>query len=412
MKKVIEFKVEGEKWENAQTKAFNKLNKTAKIDGFRPGKAPRNIFEKKYGKNDIYLDAADELIHERYHEIIEKENIIPVLEPKIDIVKVSDEELEVKFTFIVKSPVKLGKYKDLNVKKDTVKVTKKEIEHEIEHLLEHYAEIAEKDGKIEQGDIAIIDFEGFKDDGVAFDGGKAENYQLEIGSNTFIPGFEEGLIGLEKGSTKDLELTFPEDYQSEELKGQKVVFKVKVNDIKTRTVPTLNKEFFEDLDMEGIKTKEDLENMISDEIKAKKEMDADNKYVDNLLEEAAKNMEVTIDDEIVEDELSRMYENMLDRLAMQGLNEDIYLKYANTTKDKILESMRPEAINRVKYRYLLEEIIKEEKINITDEQVLKDAEEMAKKYNMTKEEFLKEIGGLDVLKYELNMRKAIEVMKK
>ena len=410
MKKVINLKVENEKWESAQEKAFNKLNKKASIDGFRPGKAPRNIFEKKYGAQEILLEAADMLIHEKYHDIIENDKILPVIEPKIDIVEVTKEKMEVNFTFITKSEVKLGKYKNLKAKKAKVKVEKEEIEHEIEHLLQHYAEMVTKEGKVEKGDIAIIDFEGFKD-GVAFDGGKAENYSLEIGSNSFIPGFEDGLVGLSIGEEKDLELTFPEDYMAEELKGQKVVFKVKVNEIKTRNVPELNDEFFEDLAIEGIKSKEDLEKMFTEEITARKEMEAENKYIDELLEEASNNMEVEIEDELIDDEVSRMYEQFLDKIAMQGLTEDIYFKYTNTTKEDVLKEMRPEGERRIKYRYLLEAIIKEEKIEITDEEASNEALELAKKYNMSKEDFLNELGGLEMLKYDMTMRKAIESMK-
>ena len=410
MKKVINYKVEGEQWTNAQDKAFEKLNKTAKIDGFRPGHAPKNIFIKKYGEQEILLEAADELIKEKYSDILVKDKIMPVVEPKVEPVSITKDAMEVNFTFVVKSEVKLGEYKDLKVKKETVKVTKEEIEHEIEHLLEHYAEVEEKDGKIEFGDTAIIDFEGFKD-GVAFEGGKGENYPLEIGSNSFIPGFEEGLIGLSKGEEKDLELTFPENYMAEDLKGQKVVFKVKINDVKTRVIPELNKEFFEDLNMEGVTNKEELTKMMEEQIKADKEMHAENKYVDDVLEAAAKNMTVELDEELTEEEENRMYEDFLDKLAMQGLTEEIYLKYANTTKEDILKEMHPEAEKRVKYRYLLEAVIKAEKIKTTDKEAEKEAENYAKKYNTTKEEFIKQLGSLDVLKYELNMRKAIDVMK-
>lgn len=410
MKKVINYKVEGEQWINAQDKAFEKLNKTAKIDGFRSGHAPKNMFIKKYGEQEILLEAADELIKEKYSDIIVKDKIMPVVEPKVEPVSITKDAMEVNFTFVVKSEVKLGEYKDLKVKKDAVKVTKEEVEHEIEHLLEHYAEIEEKDGKIEFGDTAIINFEGFKD-GVAFEGGKGENYPLEIGSNSFIPGFEEGLIGLSKGEEKDLELTFSENYMSEELKGQKVVFKVKINDVKTRVIPELNKEFFDDLNMEGVTNKEELTKMMEEQIKADKEMRAENKYVDDVLEAAAKNMTVELDEELTAEEENRMYEDFLDKLAMQGLTEDIYLKYANTTKEDILKEMHPEAEKRVKYRYLLEAVIKAENIKTTDKEAEKEAEDYAKKYNTTKEEFIKQLGSLDVLKYELNMRKAIDVMK-
>lgn len=410
MKKVINFKTENEQWVKAQDKAFNKLNKTAKIDGFRPGKAPRNVFEKKYGEKEILLEAADNLVREKYLDIIKEAKEMPIIEPKIDLVNITKEQLEVNFTLIVKSEVKLGQYKNLKAKKDSVKVTKEEIEHEIHHLQEHYAEMVEKDGIIENGDTAIIDYEGFKND-VAFEGGKAENYSLEIGSNTFIPGFEEGLIGMKKGEEKDLKLTFPKDYHAEELKGQKVVFKVKVNDVKTKVIPELNKEFFEDLDIENVTNKAELEKMIKEQLTNEKERIAENKYIDSILEEASNNMKVEIDEELITAEEDRMYEDLLNKLAMQGLNEEIYLKYANTTKDAIKGEMKEEATKRIKYRYLLEEVIKEEKITTSDEEIDSKIEEEIKKYNITKEEFLKEIGGLDVYKYDIIMHKAIDVMK-
>ena len=274
----VNYKVEKEEFSNAIDRAFEKLNKKVKIDGFREVKAPRNLFEKKYGKENLYAEAAEELIHNHYHEIMEEGKIIPVVEPRIDLVKADDTGLEVNYIFVTDPEVKLGDYKNLKVKKNKSKVTKEEIEHEISHTLDSYAEMCVKDGKALKGDTVIIDFEGFKD-GVAFEGGKAENYPLELGSNSFIPGFEEGLIGLSKGDTKDLELTFPEDYASDELKGQKVTFKVKINDVKTRKVPELDEEFFKDFGMKDINSKEDLEKMIKEQIQARKDMDDENKYI-------------------------------------------------------------------------------------------------------------------------------------
>jgi len=300
MKKVVTIKVNGQEWTEAQDKAFLKLNKNAKIDGFRPGKAPRKVFEKKYGVGDILSEAMEEIINKKYMEEMIGKKIIPLLQPKLDIVKIDENELEVNITCIVDPEVKLGEYKNLGVKKEKAKVTKEEIEHQIHHILEHYAEVvAKEEGSLEQGDIAIIDFEGFKD-GVAFDGGKGENYSLEIGSHSFIPGFEEGLIGMKKNDTKELKLTFPKDYMAEELKGQEVTFKVKVNEIKQRVVPELTKEFFEDLDMDGVTNKQELENMVKEEIMTQKEADIENKYVDDLLEAASKNMKIEIDEELID----------------------------------------------------------------------------------------------------------------
>lgn len=410
MKNVVKLKVEKDSWKKAQDDAFVKLNKKAKIDGFRPGKAPRSVFEKKYGKQDILYEAADKFINDKYREILSDDKLFPIVEPKVDVKKLDDDSLEVEFIIITEPKVKLGEYKNLGVKKKEAKVSKDEIEHELSHLLERYAEIAEKDGKVENGNIAIIDFKGLKD-GVAFDGGTAENYELEIGSNTFIPGFEEGIIGMKKGEEKDLNLTFPKDYASEELRGQKVVFKVKVNEVKERIVPELNKEFFEDLAMPEVNNEEDLRKTLKDQIKAHKEYHLENEFIDELLEKASANMEIEIDEEIVEAEVHYMYEDFLQKLKMQGITEELYLKYANTTKEKMEESMKEEANKRVKYRYLLKEIIKKEKIKVSDKEAEKEIEDMAKHYNVDKEEVLKEIGNVEYLKNDMAMKKALDVLK-
>ncbi len=410
MKNVVKLKVEKDSWKKAQDDAFVKLNKKAKIDGFRPGKAPRSVFEKKYGKQDILYEAADKFINDKYREILSDDKLFPIVEPKVDVKKLDDDSLEVEFIIITEPKVKLGEYKNLGVKKKEAKVSKDEIEHELSHLLERYAEIAEKDGKVENGNIAIIDFKGLKD-GVAFDGGTAENYELEIGSNTFIPGFEEGIIGMKKGEEKDLNLTFPKDYASEELRGQKVVFKVKVNEVKERIVPEFNEEFFEDLAMPEVNNEEDLRKTLKEQIKAHKEYHLENEFIDELLEKASANMEIEIDEEIVDAEVHYMYEDFLQKLKMQGITEELYLKYANTTKEKIEESMKEEANKRVKYRYLLKEIIKKEKIKVSDKEAEKEIEDMAKHYNVDKEEVLKEIGNIEYLKNDMAMKKALDVLK-
>ncbi len=409
MRKTINFKVSGDEWKKAMDDAFKKLNKDAKIDGFRPGKAPRDVFEKKYGKQEILLEATDTLMQQRYKDIIEKDKIIPIIEPKIEIVKSDEEGLEVNFNIITDPEVKLGEYKNLGVKKDKIEVSKEEIEHEINHIVEHYAELVEKDGKVSSGDIAIIDFEGFID-GKPFDGGKASNYSLEIGSHSFIPGFEEGIIGMNKGDEKDIELTFPKDYHAEDLKGKKVTFKVKVNDIKNRVLPELDKDFFDDLGIEGVTNREELENMVKEEITTEKEYRAKNKFIDALLEAAAKNMEIELEEELVEREVNNMYKQLMDKLKMQGLTEEVYLQYAKTTAEDIKKNMHDEALNRIKYRYLLEAVIKEEKIKVTEKDVDKEALDIASKYGITTDELFKEIDR-DMLKYDLEMRKAIDVLE-
>ena len=404
--------VEGEKWQKAIDKAYEKLSKKVKIDGFRPGKAPKDVFLKKYGKENLMVEAADTLLQELYMDVLkDNEGIELVAQPKVEIKGISEEKLEVMFTLTLRPEIKLGKYTDLGVKKENVKVTEKEIEENIEHMRSHYAENVTKDGKVEKGNIAIIDFEGFKD-GVAFDGGKSENYSLEIGSNTFIPGFEDQVIGMNKGEEKEIKVTFPEDYHAEDLKGAPVVFKVKVNEIKEIKLPEFDKDFFDDLGMEGIDSKESLEKQVKENIKARKDHEAENKYIDDLLEAAAKNAEVEIPEVMIEEEIDRMLKQYEENLMMQGITLEQFYKFTNSDEKALRDQMKEEAGKRIKFRLMLEEIAKKEKIEVSDAEADEEAEKMAAKYKMKKDEFLKQFGGLEMIKYDVKMRNAIEVLKK
>ena len=409
MKQEFNLKVEGKEWGSLQDAAFEKVNKNAKIDGFRPGKAPRSMYEKKYGKQDILFEAADMAIKKEYERLLKDDKLMPVIEPKVDLVKCDDKELEVKFVFVLEPTVKLGKYTNLGVKKEKVKVTKEEVEHRIHHLLEDYAEVMVKESdKVENGDIAIIDFKGMKD-GVAFDGGTAENYSLTIGSNTFIPGFEDAVVGMKRGEEKDIDLTFPEDYMAEELKGQKVVFKVKVNEIKTRVVPKLDKDFFDDLAMEGVTNKEELEHEIEHEIEHQKEHEQEHVYEEKCLDKAASNMVVEICDELVDDEVEHMYNEFMQRMAMQGVTEEMYFQYTKAKKEDITSQMREDALKRLKYRYLLKAIIAEEKIKVTDKETKARIKEMASMYQVDEETILKEVNEENI-KFDLMYTKALDIV--
>lgn len=410
--KEIVIKVEGEKWQQALDKAFKKANAKAKIDGFRPGKAPKEVFLKHYGIESLFMDASNYAVEDAYNQMIEENKDLEIAaQPVLDIRSIDEKYIEYVFTITTKPEVKLGKYKGLDVKKDAVKVTKKEIDEAIDHMREHYKENIVKNGKVEKGDIAIIDFEGFKD-GKAFEGGKGENYSLEIGSNTFIPGFEDQIIGMSAGEEKDINVTFPEDYHAEDLKGAPVVFKVKVNEVKEVKVPELDKEFFEDLGMEGIDTKEALEAQVKENIKTSKDAKAEEKYIEDLLAEIAKNTEIDVPETMVNDETERMVEQFAEHLSMQGINIEQFYQYTNSSKDALKEQYKEEALKRIKYRLILEQVIKAEKIKITDKDVDKEVEELAKKYNMTKEEVKKQYGdNLDYIKYDLEVKKAFEAIK-
>ena len=404
-------KIEGKEWTEAIDKAFAKKQKTVKVDGFRPGKVPRDIFEKRFGKESLFIDAAEMVLQAAYVKAMEESKLVPVVQPAVDLKSLAEDGVEFVFKITTKPEVKVNKYKGLNIKPEKVEVTDEEVNHELGHLLERYTELVTKEeGTVENGDIAIIDFEGFKDD-VAFDGGKGENYSLEIGSHTFIPGFEEQVIGMKVGEEKDLNLSFPEDYGAKDLAGAAVVFKVKVNEIKQKQARELDEDFFEDLAMEGVDSEETLKEEIKNSIQAQKEMDAENNYIDRILEEVSKNVEVDIPEEMVEEEVDRLLERFEEQMKMQGISLDLYYQFTKTTEADLRSQLEKEGYSNVLYRLMLEEIMNLEKIEVTIEEAEKEAEELAKKYEMEKDQFLAQFGGVDMIQYDLEMRKTIELLK-
>ena len=405
MKDLEVVKIEGKEWKDALDKAFQERVKKVNVDGFRKGKVPRDIYEKKFGKESLYFPASDFVVESAYKKALEESKLVPVVQPSVDIKNVDDKGIEFVFKIVVKPEVKIKKYKGLKVKQEKVKVTKEEIEHEMGHILERFTETRTKEnGKVEKGNIAIIDFEGFKD-GKPFAGGKADNYELEIGSNTFIPGFEEQVIGMKLNEEKDINLKFPEDYHAEELKGAPVVFKVKVNDIKEKVERKFDKDLFDDLGIEGVDSKEKLEKHIEKDIIAQKEVDNENKYVEELLEAVSKNVDVDIPEEMVEEEIDRLLERYEEQLKMQGISLDMYYQFTKSSEKDLRSQMEKEAYSHVLYRLMLEELLVIEKVEVKDNEVDKEVDEMAKKYNMKKDEFIKAFGGKDMVKYDLEIRK-------
>ncbi len=412
MKKEFTIEVKGKDWEEALDKAFQKAVKNVKIDGFRKGKAPKEIFLKKYGKESLYLDAADIVLPDAYSKMLEEHKDEElVAQPDITLKSIDDKKVVFNFILTTRPEVKLGKYKGLKVKKEKVEATEDEINATIEQMRSRYAEVMPKEnGTVEDGDTAIIDFEGFRN-GKAFDGGKGENYSLKIGSHTFIPGFEEQLIGMKTGEEKEIEVTFPKDYHSEELKGKKATFKVKVNDVKTTVIPEIGKEFFEDLGMEGVDSLESLKEEIKTHILARKEVDSENKFIDALLDKVCEGLKVEIPEVMTEEEVSRILRQYEENLKMQGLTLQQFYQFTNSDEATLRDQMKEEANKRILARFALEEIAKAEKIEISDEEAEKEAEDLANKYQMKVEDFKKEFGGIEMVKYDMKMRKAIDVLK-
>ena len=401
----ITIKIEGEEWKKALEEAYLENNKKAKIDGFRPGKAPYDVFVKHYGVESLFMDAADKVLQPAYLKAITDSKLVPVVEPKVDLKGVSEKEVEFVFTIITKPELKIKKYEGLKIKKDKLEVKENEIQDEIDRLLEQYAELVIKEGTVEDGDTVIIDYEGSVD-GVPFEGGKAQNQSLVIGSKTFIPGFEEQLIGMEKESKKDINVVFPEDYHAENLKGKEAVFKVKVHEIKTKKNRELDDEFFEDLGMEGVNSVETLKDAIKEHLEAHKKTDIENKFVDDMLDAISKETEVDIPEEMVEDEINHLIKRFEDQLKYQGASLDLYYKLTNSTEEALRSQVEKEAFKNVLYRLILEELVKILKIEVSDEEAKEEIKKMAEEYHATEDEILKELGSMDMVKYDIEVKKA------
>jgi len=406
----IEIKVEGKDWEKCLDDSFKNKKKDLKVDGFRKGAIPKDVYIKKFGLESLYMDAVDAALDSAYANVIKDSKLIPVAQPSVDVKDINENCAVIEFTVITKPEVKLGKYTGLKVKKDKVEVSAKEIEEEIARVTSKFAEIVIKDsGKAEEGNTAVIDFEGTVD-GKILDGATGENYPLELGSHTFIPGFEEGVVGMEVGDVKELKLTFPENY-TEELANKDVLFKVTLREIKERVLPEMGKELYEDLGYNNVETEEDFKKEIEKTVIAKKESEIENDYLDKVIEEATENMTVEINQEIISDEVHRMIHQFEEQLQMQGLNMEQYFQFTGLDHDKMHEQMEPEATKRIKSRYLLEGIAEIEDFQITEEEAKKAATQMAEEYGMEEEQLMEMIGGMDALKYDCKMRKSLELLK-
>ncbi len=406
----IEISLKGKEWEDILDNVFKKKQKDIKLDGFRKGCVPKNIYFKKVGVNSLFPDAVDIAMQDAYKKIIVDKKLIPECEPKVDIKNINENEVVFEFTIITKPEIKLGEYKNLGIKKDKVTVTKDEIDKEIQNLKTKYAEIVIKEnGSVDKGDTAVIDFEGVVD-GKILEGGTGKDYPLEIGSKTFIEGFEDGLIGMKVNEQKELKLKFPENY-TEDLKNKDVTFKVTVKEIKEKILPELNEDFYKDLGYDDIKDENSFREKIKEEIKHQKDHESEDKYLNDLITKAIANMDIKLNEEIIHDEIHRMLHQYEEQLKMQGLTIEQYLQFTNSKMEDLENMMKGEAENRVKSRYLLEEIAEKENIKITDDDAKKEAANMAERYQMEETEFLKAFGGLEVVKYDLKMKKAMEILK-
>ncbi|MFX3624027.1 MAG: trigger factor [Ectobacillus sp.] len=407
---VLTVEVDAQEVNKGLDAAFKKVVKNLNVPGFRKGKLPRPLFEQRFGVESLYQDALDIILPEAYSKAIDETGIFPVAHPEINIEQMEKgKNLIFTAKVTVKPEVKLGEYKGLEVEKLDSTVTDEDVENELKALQERNAELVVKeDGAVENGNTAVIDFEGFLN-GEAFEGGKGENYSLEIGSGSFIPGFEEQLVGMKAGEEKEINVTFPEEYHAAELAGQPAVFKVKVHEIKAKELPALDDEFAKDVN-EEVETLDELKAKLRADLEERKKNEAENKLRNDVVEKASENAEVEIPEAMINTELDRMVREFEQRLQYQGMNLDLYFQFTGQDEEKLKEQMKEEAQVRVKTNLVLEAIIEAENIEATDEEVNAEVEKMAEMYNMPADAVRQALGNLEAVKEDLKIRKAVDFL--
>ncbi|MBM7606925.1 trigger factor [Lysinibacillus composti] len=408
----LTIEVPAEEVNKALDKAFAKVVKEINVPGFRKGKMPRPLFEKRFGVEALYQDALEILVPDAYSTAIDETGITPVDYPEIS--GTEDFAKNQVFTFTAKVTVKpepkLGEYKGLEVTKLETTVTDEEVEEQIQEQLKRKAELEIKDDEaIVEGDTAVIDFEGFVGE-EAFEGGKGEDYPLEIGSGSFIPGFEEQLVGLKAGESKDVVVTFPEEYHAAELAGKEATFKVTIKEVKTKVLPELNDDFAKEIDPE-VESLDALRAKIKSQTEEQKKSEAESALRDELVEKAAENTEIEIPESMIHNEIHRMIDEFGQRLQMQGMTLDLYYQFSGQDENALHEQMRPEAENRVRVSLTLEAIGKAENIEITEEDVNAELEKMTSQFGMTKEQIITALGGsTEILENDIRTQKTVEFL--
>ncbi|MBD8068876.1 trigger factor [Bacillus sp. PS06] len=407
---ILTIEVDAEKVNEGLDAAFKKVVTKVNIPGFRKGKVPRGMFEKRFGVESLYQDALDILLPEAYSQAIEETGIEPVDRPEVDVEQIEKgKSLIFTAKVTVKPEVKLGDYKGLEVETLDATVTDEDVDAELKQLQERNAELVVKEeGTVENGDTVVLDFEGFVD-GEAFEGGQADNYSLEIGSGSFIPGFEEQLVGLSNGEEKDVEVTFPEEYHAENLAGKPATFKVKIHEIKSKELPQLDDEFAKDVDDE-VETLAELKAKTKTRLEETKKTESENQLKDTLIEKAAENAEIDVPQAMVDTELDRMLKEFEQRLQMQGMNLELYFQFSGQDEAALRSQMAEDAAKRVRINLTLEAIAIAEKLEASDDEVNAELEKMAEMYQTPVDQLKVMLGGVDALKEDLKIRKAIDFL--
>ena len=394
--------VDKDLWKKAQDKAFRKLAANVTIPGFRKGKAPVNMVKGHVDQMKVFNEAINGVIPEVYQDVVENEKLEPMVRPNVDVTKLSEEELELKLVIVTRPNVELGKYQGYEIGKKEVEVSEEEIDNAINELRKQNATISPKEGQAENGDIVVIDFEGSVD-GVPFDGGKAENHELELGSHSFIQGFEEQLVGSSAGIEVDVKVTFPKNYGPDEIAGKDAVFHVKVNEVKQKVLPELDEEFIKDLNIPNVETIDALRKDRADNLLKQKEGAAKREYLDKLYEEIKKVSKFEIADEIVNEEFENRKKDLQNRLAQSDIDLEQYLALTRTSEEDLNKQLREEAIKGLQTFLVTEEVGLKEKISVSDEEFEFELAKMGEQYNMSVDQ-IKEALGKQLGQFRNNIR--------
>jgi trigger factor len=400
---------DGEAWQQAQTKAFNKLAKSVKIDGFREGQAPMHLVKKQIKEQGVLVEAVEMVATDLLLQGCAEHSLDLVARPELGIDSLTNESAVLTFKCVTKPVVVLGDYKSVSLPKVTAEVSESEIDAQIVQIRQNFAELVVKEtGAVELGDTAVIDFEGFLNE-VAFEGGKGENYPLEIGSNSFIPGFEEQVLGMNTGEQKDLLVRFPDQYQAEHLAGQPVVFKVEVKEIKQKTLPEADDELAKMVNVPDITSLAELRQKIHDDLLARKQHQADDERTNKLVETVAEQVTIEIPDVMISEEQDYLYRDFVSRMEQQNYTEELYYQVSGQTKEQLMEQFAGEAAKKVKVRLVLEAIAKAEQLTVSDEALEAEYISIADHYKMELAK-VKELLPVTSLSADLLLRNAMNLL--
>lgn len=401
--------VEGDEWKKAVEKAFDKLAKKVEIDGFRKGQAPKNLVEKRVSSVERFMEAVDENANEWMRTALDENDLKPISQPRLDIKDVNDTKVDLVYTFAVNPEVEVKDYKGLEYKVSETNASDDEINAEIDRMRNQYAEMEVKEDKAENGDTVNINYEGFKDD-VPFNGGKADGYDLELGSKQFIPGFEDQLVGTKAGDEVEVNVTFPEEYHAEDLKGANAVFKVKVNEVKKKVVPDLDDDFAKDLNIKDVETVDDLKNTIKERIENSKKASAEQEADNALMEQLIDHITVELPDVLVEDEVNAQINQLASQIQAYGMQLPQYLQMMGKTVDDLKADYSENAEKTVKIRLALQKIAELEELKPTQEEIDKQLQDIADMYQMEFDQ-VKSMISSEMIEMDVANQKALTFLK-